>query len=159
MYDSLSSGAGYAVNIQDNMSEILNKIESYLNKCDCESACFKCLKHYRNQYVHGYLDRFAALDFLYWGRDGKIADELDFKSQVDLIKELENILNVSGYYVFVQESHIFINYQNQTVPLIIYPSMMSKPEDNGGIYINKDLITYAKPEAIKAIISHFNITE
>lgn len=37
--------------------------------------------------------------------------------------------------------------------------MMSKPEDNGGIYINKDLITYAKPEAIKAIISHFNITE
>ena len=25
--------------------------------------------------------------------------------------------------------------------------------------INKDLITYAKPEAIKAIISHFNITE
>ena len=89
----------------------------------------------------------------------KIADELDFKSQVDLIKELENILNVSGYYVFVQESHIFINYQNQTVPLIIYPSMMSKPEDNGSIYINKDLITYAKPEAIKAIISHFNITE
>ena len=159
LYDSLSSGAGYAVNIQDNMSEILNKIESYLNKCDCESACFKCLKHYRNQYVHGYLDRFAALDFLYWGRDGKIADELDFKSQVDLIKELENILNVSGYHVFVQESHISINYQNQTVPLIIYPSMMSKPEDNGGIYINKDLITYAKPEAIKAIISHFNITE
>ena len=156
LYDSLSSGAGYAVNVQDNMREILDKIEQYLQKCDCDSACFNCLKHYRNQYVHNHLDRHAALDFLYWGRDGKVSDKLDFKSQTDLVKELENILNTSGYRVVVQEPHIMINHRNQTVPLIIYPSMMKKPEARESIYINKDLIKYAKPEVIKEITDYFN---
>ena len=155
LYDSLSSGAGYAVNIQDNMSEILNKIELYLNKCDCESACFKCLKHYRNQYVHSHLDRFAALDFLYWGRDGKITEKLDLKDQVELIKTLENILNISDYHVVVQESCIAISHNGNNVQLVIYPSMRKAPEGHECIYINEDIIKYAKPFAIKAIVDYF----
>ena len=70
LYDSLSSGAGYAVSVADAISELLSDMKELLSSCDCGSACSKCLKHYRNQYVHGMLDRFAALQLLEWGVDG-----------------------------------------------------------------------------------------
>lgn len=62
VYDSLSSGAGYAVSLSENAEELLQKTEVLLSGCTCGSACHKCLKHYRNQYLHGRLDRFAARD-------------------------------------------------------------------------------------------------
>lgn len=67
MYDSLSSGAGYAVGVVDVIPELLDKVESLLSSCTCNNACHNCLKHYRNQYIHGLLDRFAALELLGWG--------------------------------------------------------------------------------------------
>lgn len=71
LYDSLSSGAGYAVSVAEIARKLFDSIESMLTECDCGCACHKCLKHYRNQHVHGALDRFAALDLLRWGIYGK----------------------------------------------------------------------------------------
>ena len=62
LYDSLSSGAGYAVSIESSIQKLLEKTRDLLNGCTCDSACHKCLKHYRNQYIHSGLDRKAALD-------------------------------------------------------------------------------------------------
>ena len=75
IYDSLSGGAGYAVSLTEDIAEILQGIRELPAGCDCGSACRKCLKHYRNQYVHGMLDRFAALQLLKWGISGKVADD------------------------------------------------------------------------------------
>lgn len=96
LYDSLSSGAGYAVSVADSIVELLTDIKELLNSCDCASACSKCLKHYRNQYLHGMLDRFAALQLLEWGVDGKNALPIKFESQVKMIMPLVNILKQSG---------------------------------------------------------------
>lgn len=46
-----------------------------------ESACYNCLKHYRNQFIHGMLDRFAALQLLRWGKQGTIAEEFTVEEQ------------------------------------------------------------------------------
>lgn len=48
-------------------------------------ACYNCLKHYRNQYVHGDLDCKAALELLAWGRDGEIATSIPQKQQLELL--------------------------------------------------------------------------
>ncbi len=67
LYDSLSSGAGYAARVAESIKEILSDIEILLSSCNCDSACFKCLKHYQNRFVHGTLDRNFALQLLQWG--------------------------------------------------------------------------------------------
>ena len=95
LYDSLSSGAGYAVSVADNIEKLLKKIRELLVSCDCGSVCHRCLKHYRNQYVHGLLDRFAALELLEWGTSGKLAESLSVEEQHRLLLSLESILRVS----------------------------------------------------------------
>ena len=66
LYDSLSSGAGYAVSIEASIQSLLQKTRELLSGCKCDTACYQCLKHYRNQYYHGFLDRWAALQLLNW---------------------------------------------------------------------------------------------
>ena len=96
LYDSLSSGAGYAVSVADAIAELLTDMKELLSSCDCGSACSKCLKHYRNQYIHGMLDRFAALQLLEWGVDGIKASPIEPESQIKMIMPLVNILRQSG---------------------------------------------------------------
>ena len=96
LYDSLSSGAGYAVSVADAIAELLSDMKELLSSCDCGSACSKCLKHYRNQYVHGMLDRFAALQLLEWGVDGIKASPIKPETQINMIMPLANILKQSG---------------------------------------------------------------
>lgn len=64
LYDSLSSGAGYAGSVANEIERLLKETELLLQNCDCGGSCHKCLKHYRNQHVHGLLDRVAALELL-----------------------------------------------------------------------------------------------
>lgn len=96
LYDSLSSGAGYAVSVADVIDELLSDMKELLSSCDCGSACSKCLKHYRNQYVHGMLDRFAALQLLEWGIEGIKASPISPEKQISMIRPLANILKQSG---------------------------------------------------------------
>ena len=75
------------------ISEIrLISVKSILEQCDCESSCYKCLKHYCNQNVHGLLNRKAASQLLEWGKHGKVARELSYNEQEKLIRPLKSIL-------------------------------------------------------------------
>ena len=103
LYDSLSSGAGYAVSVAEDIQNLLAGVEGVLINCDCENACHKCLKHYRNQYVHGMLDRTAAAQLLRWGRDGAIAPLLSVSRQKDLLLPLSRILEESKCPIFVSD--------------------------------------------------------
>ncbi|MCI9100016.1 MAG: DEAD/DEAH box helicase, partial [Lachnospiraceae bacterium] len=96
LYDSLSSGAGYAVSVADAIAELLTDMKELLSSCDCGSACSKCLKHYRNQYVHGMLDRFVALQLLEWGVNRINASPIKTETQIKMITPLVEILKQSG---------------------------------------------------------------
>ena len=123
MYDNLSSGAGYAVGVAKEISTILSDIKRILTECQCESACYKCLKHYRNQYVHGQLDRHAALDLLEWGINSKVHDSLDISEQIKLIEPLVGILKNSQCDISINENHVNITKSGKTKHLEVYPSM------------------------------------
>lgn len=124
--NSLSSGAGYAVSVADAIDELLSDMKELLSSCDCESACSKCLKHYRNQYVHGMLDRFAALQLLGWGVGGKKASPIKSETQINMIMPLANILNQLGCEITV-DNEITATGQRRKKRIVIYPAMWVEP--------------------------------
>ena len=153
LYDSLSSGAGYAVSVADNIEMLLTQIRELLVSCDCGNACHKCLKHYRNQYVHGLLDRFAALELLDWGVNGKLADSLTVEEQKALLFPLESILRVSGCTLSVTNDEIVAKHRGREAKLVVYPAMWKEPREDGTIYVSDAYIKYAKPYAVQKILN------
>ncbi len=151
LYDNLSSGAGYAASISNEIELLLHQTETLLAECDCESACYQCLKHYRNQYVHGLLDRKAALDLLRWGKSGKRAKELSFEIQKQLLKSLSIILNQKGYKIEFTHNSIFIAKGTEKRKIAVYPAMWMEPVESGTIFVSDAYLKFAKPYALQKI--------
>lgn len=156
LYDSLSSGAGYAVSVAGVISELLAEIKELLSSCDCNASCSKCLKHYRNQYVHGMLDRFAGLELLDWGINGKKATSINDEEQKKLIIPLVGILKGNGIEVVIKQDSIFVKGSRSRKRLVIYPAMWNEPRDLNKIYVSDAYVKIAKPYAIRKIISELN---
>lgn len=156
LYDNLSSGAGYAVSVASEINTLLDRTEKLLECCDCESACHNCLKHYRNQFMHGNLDRFAALDLLRWGTQGSLVGSIPLKMQESFIAPLRNILDSSGYAISFEPTGIFVSSQARKKEIIIYPAMWTTPPNNGNIYISDILLKIARPYAVRKIMEAFN---
>lgn len=152
LYDSLSSGAGYAVSVSTIVNKLLKSIEKSLSACDCDSACYKCLKHHRNQHTHGILDRHSALELLHWGINGKEADVISFEEQKRLLFPLKQILSLSGCLLNEKDCKIIIKSKGKTKELIVYPAMWIEPKGNEKIYISDAYIKFAKPYAVQKIL-------
>ena len=152
LYDSLSSGAGYAVSVADEIELLLDKVEELLRNCDCENACHNCLKHYRNHHVHGLLDRFAALELLDWGRKGILAQAISNEKQVVYVDTLTHILDMSGCKINIMSDSITVCRQGKQKQIVVYPAMWVEPYSKDTIFISDSLIKYAKPYAIQKII-------
>lgn len=152
IYDSLSSGAGYAVAVASVMPEVLERAEALLKGCDCENACYNCLKHYRNQNVHGMLDRFAALDLLNWAKDNSLAPMLSIDMQKKLLAPLGNVLKYADIILSANGDELSVKKNLFHKALKIYPAMWKKPEAKDTIYISDACVKYAKPSAVKKII-------
>lgn len=155
LYDNLSSGAGYAVRVAREIGKLLRKTELLLNDCDCQSSCHNCLKHYRNQFVHGMLDRFAALDLLKWGIDGSLANELSPEAQKSYLSPLRRILEDSGCRVWQDAEGVILSHGLQKKRLVVYPAMWAEPANAGKIYISNGCLKYAKPYAVQKIMDSF----
>ena len=153
LYDSLSSGAGYAVSVADAISELLSDMKELLISCDCRSACTKCLKHYRNQYVHGMLDRFAALQLLEWGVDGIKASPIKPETQINMIMPLANILKQSGCEI-TADNEITATGRRSKKKIVIYPAMWVEPHAANTIFVSDAYIKYAKPYAVQKILDN-----
>lgn len=156
LYDSLSSGAGYAVGIKPNMEKILEKVEEMLLSCHCDAACSDCLKHYRNQFVHSVLNRHAAIELLRWARDKQVAEELSYDQQVDIVRPIEQILRISGINLVFKDKQITVEYDGVEKNLFIYPEMYAtKVSDIHTIFVRDFYLKYAKPYAVKEIMNSF----
>lgn len=151
LYDSLSSGAGYAVRLSDMIADLLYKVEKHLDGCSCDSACYNCLKHYRNQQLHGILDRHAALELLRWGFYGKRAEELSTGDQIQLMKPLSRILENDGYSIDLNKNGLSITKGTHKKNLVVYPAMWKEPYDRNTVFVNEAFLKFAKPYAVKMI--------
>ena len=155
MYDSLSSGAGYSKRISEIIPELLMASRNLLQNCNCSSACYDCLKHYRNQYIHSDLDRFAARDLLEWGVNGKIPDKFTTEEQWKLLMPLIDILKEEGIIAEKQGEQVTLFKETERKNLVVYPAMLKKPIEKGTIYLSDYMLKYEKPMALSEILSHF----
>ena len=155
LYDSLSSGAGYAVRATDMILILLDKTVKLLKDCSCESACHRCLKHYRNQYRHGNLDRIAALELLEWGMNGVLAQPIPMSKQKKELFGLEHVLDELGCQLVDEEETVQACFNRQKRRVIVYPAMWKKPVDEGTIFVNEMELRYAKPFAVEKILKCF----
>ena len=152
LYDSLSSGAGYSVAVSENIELLLEKVKEILKECTCGGACYKCLKHYRNQYIHGQLDRFYALELLKWGKDGTIPSEIPIKEQKKYIDSLAHVLRWSGFRIETEDDTIFVSKKNSRKQLCVYPAIRREPHELNTVFVSDAYIKYAKPYAIEKIL-------
>lgn len=152
LYDSLSSGAGYSDAVARDIKNLLVSVKGILEQCDCDTSCYKCLKHYRNQNVHALLNRKAALQLLEWGRNGKIANELTFEEQKKLVQPLKNILDYYDCNLSFDDGAIIVTNKDTRREIVVYPSMWVEPDRKDTIYVSDYFVKYAKPYALKKII-------
>ena len=64
LYDLLPGGAGYARAVGLALEDVLDATDELLSACDCPQSCYRCIRHYRNNYIHSSLDRHLALALL-----------------------------------------------------------------------------------------------
>lgn len=152
LYDSLSSGAGYAVSIEASIQQLLIKTRELLSSCTCDSACHKCLKHYRNQYVHGLLDRSAALDLLTWAEKGVRSPMLPVYEQRNLLQSVEQILQFSGVHIDFDHEPIEAESFHGKKRIVVYPAMWARPTEKNMVFVSDSYLKYAKPYALKTIV-------
>lgn len=67
LYDNVPGGAGLVAQLEQGQifhEMIRHAIERVEGGCGCNSSCYGCLRSYRNQFAHPYLDREKAKTFL-----------------------------------------------------------------------------------------------
>ena len=63
-FDKTPGGAGFVKEAKANWNKIIAETLQICSCCNCEKACYNCLKDYYNQSVHDYLDRKVVKSFL-----------------------------------------------------------------------------------------------
>ena len=67
LYDNVPGGAGLVAQLEREsvFDEVLrNARKRVQGNCGCDSSCYGCLRSYRNQFAHPYLDRNRVLEIL-----------------------------------------------------------------------------------------------
>ena len=156
LYDSLSSGAGYSTQMGNMAEELLDKAREILEGCDCENACQKCLKHYRNQFVQSRLDRFAALELLEYGKTNTMPEIIENERCYDLIEPMERLLRYEGIHLNVTGKNTHFERGGSRKNCAVFPAMMKYDKhrwnDHKFVCITKEALKDAKPYALKQIV-------
>jgi ATP-dependent helicase YprA (DUF1998 family) len=102
MFDTLSGGAGYSERVGDAMEELLRDYVRDVLACDdehgegCDRSCYRCLRHYYNQFYHTKLDRHLALDLLALILDGQTPQDSPIGQQEKMLEGLRTMLELDG---------------------------------------------------------------
>lgn len=120
LYDTLSGGAGYAQKAGEEIGSILQAEVMQILSCEesaqkgCQRSCYRCLRHYHNQFMHTKLDRFLARDLLNWILFGAAPIDKEIADQAQMLKGLAEMLQFDGLEV---KSHAIVD--NFPVPLVV----------------------------------------
>ncbi len=153
LYDSLSSGAGYANRVGGLINEVMQEMEKRFTNCDCDSACPNCLQHFWNQSIKQNLDRKAGLQLLRWLRDGQLPTQIDQKEMEQYILTLQEILNLQDAKNVKIENlgnEYIIQMSGKQKKIKIYPAMCSLAQierDNNTVLIPDRLFNVAIADA------------
>lgn len=113
LYDLLPGGAGYARAVGKNLPDVLDAAEALLGGCNCPSSCYRCIRHYGNNWIHASLDRHLALALIRHLRTGELPGLIEQDKDQALVA-LRQLLAVRG--IAYEESTIL---SGTRIPLTI----------------------------------------
>lgn len=156
LYDSLSSGAGYAFEIGNNLEKLFSNAMKLLEGCSCESACHDCLKNYWNQKYHVELNRKEGLELLRWAMNGTMPKEFNVEEQESLLRPIIELFAQSNmaYKVNKKGDRLSIEYYGIKQEILVVPAIYNKnyfKEFNSDLILSDKLIKYALPMAFKQV--------
>lgn len=154
LYDSLSSGAGYASRASSYIEEILDKMKEILSKCKCANACPNCLQHFGNQKYKENLDRFLGLDFLEFIRFGYLKTRVEKAKEEEYVKKLNGIAKLHGIDETITEvnGRYYLQGSEKNIEILFYSSMCNYNKKNSNIlYVSNRICEYAISEVWKEI--------
>ena len=156
LFDSLSSGAGYSSMLTGRVSDLLKKTYEVLDcKCNCETACHDCLKHYWNQRVQNRLDRHLAKQLLDWAKDNTMAEALSFDIQKKLMMGIkETALIDSDFDIVFTDEKIYGIRGNIKREIYVYPAMWNEDDiliPDNAIAVSDKMIINSMPKAYSKI--------
>lgn len=163
LFDSLSSGAGYCSIVADSAGELLKNTLDFLNSCNCEKTCHKCLNHFWNQRVQDTMDRHAAIDVLNWCAFNKLANPLTERECDFLATPIMELLNTDdnrGFSMVKDSSVHYIVNGSKRKQLYFYPAMWSRRVTNipsNCIAVSDLAVKYSLPTVYYQIINEIEI--
>ncbi|MCG6795473.1 DEAD/DEAH box helicase [Geobacillus sp. YHL] len=95
LFDTLSGGAGYSHIAGEMLPDIIKMAREILHECEnhCETSCYKCLRHYSNQFYHHQLNRFVALELLDYIVKGELK-ALTLTEQQKVLAPIKRMLEI-----------------------------------------------------------------
>ena len=153
LYDATSSGAGYATSLSESIGAALRETEEALNGCGCSSACFDCLKHYRNRFYHGSLDRLEALALLRWGRDATLPEPLSSDKQFAALLPLERMLKNNGIEISYDDNGVYATSERGETRIVVRPEIAEFADRSGAVLdVTDSALKYDRPSAFERIV-------
>ncbi len=150
LYDSLSSGAGYAVRVSKLIDSVFEKMNEIFESCTCTPACPNCLQHFWNQREQRNLDRFIGSDFLNFIIKGELRVSVERKKQELCFNNINSIARMHGYcnIIFGVNGKFFIKTINGEKEIIVYPSMcnLKALDSDNKICLSERMCEYAMSE-------------
>jgi ATP-dependent helicase YprA (DUF1998 family)/Zn finger protein HypA/HybF involved in hydrogenase expression len=114
LYDLLPGGAGYARVVGNALGDVLDATEALLAGCSCPSSCYRCIRHYGNNWIHTSLDRHLALALLRHVRTGDLPI-LDYADKERALGGLTELLSLRGI-----ASEIGVPLAGERLPLLVH---------------------------------------
>jgi hypothetical protein len=132
LYDTMPGGTGYLLRLVDNIPQIAARVDHHLADCQCERACYRCLKEFWNQRIHHLLDKtlvHTTLEALAAAGDGIVLPPLSAQTQFESFLEAE-------FYGLLQQSGLPLPQAQQVV------------RSPGGAYIMRADFRYDHPPTV-----------
>ena len=153
LYDSTSSGAGYATSLAESIEEALAETERALCDCRCKSACFDCLKHYRNRFYHGSLDRFEALALLRWGTSATLPEPLSIEKQFAALLPLKRMLKNNGIEISFDDNGVYATSERGETRIVVRPEIAAFDARHDIVLdVTDSALKYDRPTAFERIV-------
>lgn len=123
VYDTLSGGAGYALEASKAFTSVFEEAVRLMNDCACSASCENCLRHYGNRFHHLDLDRFLGLDLARYVLSGLVPEELTPARQKEVLMPLIDLVELAGWEVSDGDEAVQVAHQGKRFTLAACPSL------------------------------------
>ncbi|WP_032389486.1 DEAD/DEAH box helicase [Rhodococcoides fascians] len=131
LYDTAAGGAGYSADAGREIDGVVNQVRKLLTDCpaDCAQSCTRCLRHYRNRFIHSRLDRHLALSLFDYAIKGTVPGLLGSEHQEELLAPLRRFFELDGWSASTDRSRerpMAVSKSGAKFLVGVYPSLLDQ---------------------------------